>query len=233
MTREEFNEALRTAVSSEFEHINDDIPEHVFSPRFERRMNRLLRSVRKHGTSPRKVFYKRLTTIAASFLLFIIATTQVQAIREPIVNFVTKIYDIYKEITFEGDVSSTIARQYELGYVPEGFSLSSDSHSLARIFYKYTNNINEYITFNQGTTREAGIFIDTEKTTSKQLNINNLEATLYQLENITYIQWIQDTYYMGITCRGSFEEAEIIKMVESVRVVEGEADTATDTTSAK
>lgn len=99
MTREEFNDALRTAVSSEFEHITDDMPEHVFSPRFERRMKRLLRSVEKYGTTPLRAFYKRAAFAAASILILVIATTQVRAIREPIVNFVTKIYDIYKEIS--------------------------------------------------------------------------------------------------------------------------------------
>ena len=196
-------------------------------------MKRLLRSVEKYGTTPLRAFYKRAATVAASILILIVATTQVSAIRKPIVNFVTKIYDIYKEVTFEGDVSSTIARQYELGYVPESFSLTSTSSSSILISYQYTNTTNEYINFSQKPTRKADIFMDNEKTTSKPLDITGIEATLYQFEDVTYVQWIQDSYFMRITCRGSFEEAEIIKMVESVRVVEADADTATDTTRAE
>lgn len=118
MTREEFNDILRNAVSREFDDIPQDVPEHVFSAKFERRMNRLLLSVEKYGTTPLRAFCKRGTTIAATVFILTIAATQVRAISEPIVNVISKVYDIYKELAFDGDVSTTITKEYALGYIP-------------------------------------------------------------------------------------------------------------------
>lgn len=228
MTREEFNNVLRIAVSNEFEHITDDIPKHVFSTGFERRMNRLLRSVEKHKTTPLRVFCKRV--VAASLLILIITAAKVNAIGEPVVNFINKICDIYNRAEFEGTVSNTITCEYEPGYIPEGFFLTENLRTSYLAEYQYSNASGDSVKFSQLVTGNITIFMNTENTTVKSLNIEGIEATtLYQSEDITYVQWIQDTYYMRITCRGSsFEETEIIKMIKSVRAATDNADSVSE-----
>ncbi len=219
MTREEFNQALREVASNEFADVLNDTSEHVFSDKFERRMNKLIKSVGKHNTTSFKVFCKWATVIAASILLTATTTVHIMSKYKPAVTMNKYQYSNssgdYTEITFDGNISRFIACEYEFEYLPEGYHWTRTEITPYSIKREY-NNGKKSLHFSQ---RPASGKMTFQDITLRPLDIEGIDA--FMLENEASAIWVQDTYIFSLTCTGSeIDESEIIKMIESLTPIE-------------
>lgn len=123
MSRSDFNNALREAVSSEFTDIPTDESSinYTFSERFIKKMDKLIRS-------QKKVYYNFINTVSKRVaIIFLVVVTlfttacSVKAIREPIVNFIKQVYEAFTHYSFEGETTDKITREYFIDEIPKGF----------------------------------------------------------------------------------------------------------------
>ena len=96
MTIGEFKQALREAASAEFQDIPRDDTQiaHDFSPKFQRKMDKLIRNERSSAWHLVNTAAKRAAVILITFLTLSTVTLSVDSIREPVVRFVEKILGI-------------------------------------------------------------------------------------------------------------------------------------------
>ena len=227
MTREEFKEALRIVASQEFADIPLNPPEHVFSQKYERKMKRLLDSLNKHGRAPLSILHKTALIAAACLIIFIASVTQIKAIREPLIEFIMKIYETFIDVDFTGNGPAFIVQEYQLNYVPEEYALTDKRASSNSIYYQYKNPSNNAIIFIQELLLNKQAFIDNEHGEITNILVADKEVLVYKSDFSIAAYWSQDGYYMKLTCIGDFDEATIISMIESVKAVETNNSTTT------
>ena len=144
---DEFKDALRKVVSSEFANIPEDENsiDYVFSERFNKKMEKLLKA-------QKKVYWKFINTaakrVAIIFLVFIALFTtacSIKEIREPVVRFIIETYEKFNQYFFEGDTTDEISYEYKIKNIPDGFAQTEKFKSENTILTTYGNITGEVI----------------------------------------------------------------------------------------
>ena len=214
ISKEDFKEALRTAVSYEFADIPQDIPEHTFSPQFERKMNKLIASVNKRGKAPLRAIHKTALIAVASLVLLITVAYKVDAI-DPIINFFTKANEYYVSFSFDKNVEAAISCEYELTYVPEDFTLSKHHISPTRISSEYNNSAGKQLYFEQKLTSGTHtVYMPKPETQIIVLDDITIYVRLGKSSFTAY--WKQDIYWMQLQCDCISDINIITDMLKSI-----------------
>lgn len=131
MSKSDFKKALREVVSLEFAHIPEDESSinYTFSERFNKKMEKLIKSQRKAYWGVINTATKRAAVIFIAILSLFTAAFSIKAIREPIVNFFIKIYETFTHYSFEGETTEFISKEYSITNLPEGFVKSEQTKS--------------------------------------------------------------------------------------------------------
>lgn len=218
MTKAEFKNAFREAVSYEFRDIprNDAQIQHEFSPEFERRITKLIQKEKNFFWHFINTASKRAAVIFIVFVMLFTTACSVKAIREPIVRFLTEVYETFTEYFFEGDKTISITEKYEMSAVPNEYVEESvfETDTVNTIVYQNTEG--STIHFTQAVTDETTIFLDAEKGNSKIITISDYEVHLYSQEGVLYAMWTHDGYYFEIVCYGDFIEDDMTGLIQSV-----------------
>lgn len=235
MTIEEFKMAFDKAMSYDFEFL-ESMPEHEFSVRFKRKMRKIIRRADRKSGIFSITASKKFLAMAASFLIVCICTMQVDAISEPIIKFINTVYDKFNLITFDDHSNiNYITYEYELTFIPNNFSLTKYNKATDILYAEYMNNSGDIINFSQKLIKnDSHIHLDNEHGSTKTLIISDMEVLLYTSDFGMIAFWVQDNYNMKLSWTGEYNEAEFIRMIESVRAVEPDASAATpDMTTAE
>ena len=218
MSKTDFKNAFREVVSSEFAHIptDENSIDFTFSERFNKRMEKLIRSQKKVYYNLINTVYKRVAIICVVLLTMLTATFSVKAIREPIINFVKQVYETYTHYSFDGDTTEIIEREYTVK-VPEDFHQTNKIESDAMISTEYTNSSNDIIDFIQMTTKHSiGFFVDNEKGDIETKTINGIEVEYKKWYDTQIVIWVKDGYAFEINCYGNIEFETIENMIKSL-----------------
>ncbi len=220
MTKAEFITALREAVSSEFAHIpcNENEIDIILSDRFKRKMEKLIKAQRKPYYALINTAAKRVAIIIVAIITLFTASLSVEAIRTPVINFVTQIYETFVEYFFEGDTAKKIEKEYVITNLPDGYELKEKIESEASITYVYLNNSNEYLWFSQKITSEAKSIFDNEKSNIYNYKIDNLEVSICKTNTKRYAFWTKENYYLTISASSNVSNETIINMIKSVKL---------------
>lgn len=221
VSKEDFFDILREYASKEFEDIpqSDDEIDYEFSEEFERKMEKLIDSIGKTN-KPKKASHKRTIAIIAATLIIILAgTMSVSAIREPIVEFIYKVYDGFTDLLFEGDTTDNINYIYSLSEIPEGF-VETDRLINNNINYVLYENIqtNSKIELIQQPTKDVFISLDNENGHIEKYGINGTEINLYiSNHGDCYIAfWSVGSNYIELTYHGTTTIDEILNLIKSI-----------------
>ncbi len=218
MSKTDFKNAFREVVSSEFAHIptDENSIDFTFSERFNKRMEKLIRSQKKVYYNLINTVYKRVAIICVVLLTMLTATFSVKAIREPIINFVKQVYETYTHYSFDGDTTEIIEREYTVK-VPEDFHQTNKIESDAMISTEYTNSSNDIIDFIQMTTKHSiGFFVDNEKGDIETKTINGIEVEYKKWYDTQTVIWAKDGYVFALNCYGNIEFETIESMIKSL-----------------
>ena len=235
MTREEFKRAFDEAMDYDFAFL-ENMPEHEFSASFERKMRKIFLRTNRKGDIFSMAASKKFLAMAASFIIVCICTMQVDAISEPIIKLINTVYDKFNLITFnDHSTHDYITCEYKLTYVPDDFVVARHTKGTASIFTEYSNATNDIIKLLQKTIKhDSQGYLDNEQGTINTLNISNMDVIMYTSDASIIALWIQDNYNIELAWIGDYDEAEFIRMIESVRAVEPDASAATpDITTAE
>lgn len=176
----------------------DDIPEHQFSHRFNRKMKRLINEQRR---SPRLNHVIHMVRRTAAILL-VVATVSfscmmtVEAYREKFIEIVTHVFHELTDYRFSAELPGsqieTELGMISLGFIPNGMDRADEygDESFYSVSYEtedgmYFDLTCSLITENQ----DAHKIVDTENAVTQEYSINGEEATIISKDENNTILW--------------------------------------------
>ena len=221
MKKDELFDIFREYASKEFEDIpkNDDDIDYEFSEDFENKMAKLLDDISNHKKSNKTIPTSRKKVIAvliAAIFILSVGAMSVSAIRDPIVEFVYKIYDGFTDVFFDGDTSKKITYRYSFSETPEGFVETEHLITDGVDYIKYENKQNKnIIEFSQNITENISVSLDNEHGSFEKIQVNGNEINIYISDygDYYYAFWNIDYYYMELTYHGTATLDELQNLI--------------------
>ncbi len=183
ITKAEFKQAFREVVSLEFSHIptDENSIQYTFSEKFNKRMEKLIKAQKKVYWNLVSTTSKRVAIIFLAIFTMFTAAFSVKAIREPIVKFISEIYETFTHYFFDGDTTDTITQEYSIKVLPDGFKQTNQIKSDVFVTTEYQDDSGNIIQFTQMTTEHsAGYFFDNENGTITTEYVGDVEVQFYE-----------------------------------------------------
>lgn len=202
----------------------DSIPEsdeHIFSNKFNKKMNKLLKLRKKPYYHWVNTVGKRIAVVIIS--IFIAGTTtilSVEAIREKVFGFFIEIFKKYSIIQHDGeeDAPESIENIYEITYGMEGYTLHYEEQTdffISKIYVKEEIVI-DYFQWTKGEYKQNW---NTEDAEIEHIEINGYKAIIFtDNHNYNHIIWEDQDYVFTIST--NIEQSSLIEMAKSVQKVE-------------
>lgn len=221
--------ALENTMSRQIAEYENDLETHEFSRRFEKRMNKLIKSV---GGGSFVLFGSRVPLRKAVQLVFIIIILAVLAAAAyAIINwdsFKVEEYDIYSllNVTDISDAPLTLEERYEIGadLSEYDFEILMDNDYMINISYTNLHQKNKYIEFLQRTKETLeNKRINTENAAQKPttIEINDCIGLYIQTTKEEHLLlWDNGSYFIQVMGSKEFSIDELILICNSVQKVE-------------
>ena len=187
-----------------------------FSEKFEKSMDTLIKKNNRIRLSTRRTVTKSLLSAIIAIIVTFIGVMSVSAIREPIIEFVKKVFPQYNEITLSKDSAppvDTIETEYTLAYLPDGFKLDTYQKDDYSVFSIWKNESGEEIVFLQELL-DSNFAIDNEHG-YREIEINGLKAYLMEDEYGGALRWSDGYYCFTLNVPANYKD-EIIAMSENI-----------------
>ncbi len=218
-------EALQESLDRELREIDEMVansPPHEFSPQFEKRMKKLINSI---GRKDRIKKYKRIAvrtvvSIAAAFgLIFGVLLTQPE-VSAAVQNVIRTVFDRYDKYDYIGEelTVDNFNNNIRLGYVPDGYYLSSGDYSHISVSLTYVNKDKNEIMFDYGIADGASSFYDNEHNSYCNFTVKGIEYFYYESNDNDFyntLVWYEDGYAFSIFAHLSKEE--LVKIAENIK----------------
>lgn len=219
MSRSDFNNALREAVSSEFTDIPADESSinYTFSERFIKKMDKLIRSQKKVYYNFINTVSKRVAIICLVVVMLFTTACSVKAIREPIVNFITEVYETFTRYFFDGDTAESVTKEFSIETLPEGFKQTDYTSNDIRITKTFENGDGDILKLSQTITEDTEYNLDAEHGSTEKMIVSGKEVYIINTDEVTQAVWIEDTYMLRITYYGTISIDELTVIIESVK----------------
>lgn len=217
------DEMLAQAAAELADAINESLPSpsectHQFSPRFEKKMKRLIRK------SYHPIFYRTLRTVASVVLVILIGFGSTLAVsaeaREVVFGWVKQQYENFYEYFFEGNIASTESEKYQPGWMPEGCEFVTSYETAGGEVYIYTDTEDTLIQFSYTSNpNNENIYIDGVNYSKEVASVNDLPAEIYMSQNeneTNSIIWKDDSGVILFTASGNFDQETLIRIAENI-----------------
>lgn len=218
MKNEPLKHAFRDAASIEFNNIpmfDADI-DYIFSVGFETKTQKLVKRRKNYFWHMVNTTRKRVAIVALAILILMTTACGFPKVRERIVKMVSNNEDTFIEYSFEGETTNEILHTYYLSEIPDGFSETDSSSSVARNYTVYRNSNDDVIKFSQSITGSIALSVDNEHGKTKEINVSGNTVYLYSAYETHIAMWTYNGYFLEIVVYGDYDESFIISLVESV-----------------
>ena len=194
-TKEQISQAFIHVLNERVPDLSN-IPDHVFSERFEKKMNKLIRREAAHPWAVRHTLAKNLIAAAIVILLLFTLCMSVSAIRNAIFNFFQQHFGTHDDVVFEIPEKSKIEEDYVITALPTNFSLREEEIDEIYIRRHYEDTEGNYITFSQEISLSNGISFDNEHSKYKITEIDGrgVFISAMPINNSVTCTWDQDNY---------------------------------------
>jgi len=237
------NQQLKAALDDYLYEMTADLPSEkilgetlVISPRFSRRMNRLIRKSKKPENRRRK----RLILIAA-VIAVVAGTFSAVAARDQIAGFLMTIYEKYSVIVFhnDSDAHGTAAASEMTSqsgsdnvaeatghkvpgaetvsmpaYIPEGYRQTDKIDTDLFLQVIYADAAGEEIIYERSGADNLTMTIDTEGTQAEEIMVGQMKGIYYSNKGIQNLIWQDDSFVYTIS--GPAAREELFAMAESM-----------------
>ena len=215
------DDVFAEVVNREFESIPKSEGNQIYSVKFLKKMNKLLKDERKFYFRMVNSAVKRVAVVIITMLVIGCATLSIGAVRRAVAGFFTDIYESFTRLTVADDqydnLKTIIEEVYTLGEVPEGYVLAYESRGIGSNVYQWYNN-GEQIELFQMAAAVGSSTIDAEDNPYQELYVGDFEGLYLVDENYRWIAWVYDGYLFEITCPLSITESELINMAKSIKI---------------
>ncbi len=231
MANEKFIKALYDALIPEYTAVMRDADDtaHEFSPKFEKRMKKLIKRRNKPYYKLINTIGKRVACIAVIILVASSVTIMsVEAVRNAITDFLVSI--ISEKLPTEsiilsddktGNAPQTIEELYDITYDLSEYKVVNDSRN-EFVYWKYYRNTKDNYTsveLKQYVKKHYFTFVETG-TEMTPIDINGHEAIYYFRDNIGFHMLIWDNGEYIICLKSNVDKNTLLEIAESVQKVE-------------
>ncbi len=161
------------------------------------------------------IFPKKLLIAILAAAIILLAGCTALIYGEQIEGLITNFFEDHVLVTTDADQEKQeIEEIYYLEYVPEGFSMVSESYCSNRVYYSFENTNGAYITFYQYS--DIGARINTENASTQTLQL--ADKTIYcqnKSEKTVYL-WCENGYLMQLTIDGKISEEDALSVIQCV-----------------
>lgn len=219
ISKAEFKSAFREVVSLEFSHIPQDENSinYIFSERFNKRMQKLIKSQKKLYWNFVNTAAKRAAVIFVAIITIFTAAFSVKAIREPILKFIKQIYENFAYYSYEGDTIEIITKEYIITQLPDGFKQTNILQNENTIITTYENSVGDIIEFKQMTTEYSmGYFVDNQNGDIQTDFVDAVKVEFKEWYDVKTAIWTKDGYVFAIDSYGNISFDTIKRMISSI-----------------
>lgn len=201
-----FVQALIEAESKEISKLKgEDEIEWEFSEKFENSMNKLIRKNNHIRLSTRRTVRRGLLAAIIALIAVFSGLMSVSATREPIVNFVKRVFSDHNEMTMSRNSVLPVDRietEYTLCDLPEEYVLTTYEKDEIGVFSRWKSSVdNSEIVFSQDILL-VNMSIDNEHN-YRETVVNGYTAYLNQYEFNTSLTWTDGTYLFTLNVPNS------------------------------
>lgn len=190
----------------------------TLSENFKERMRKMLNRQKcgffvLFGTAGRRVASILITLLVAAT----VTTASVEALREPVVQFFTEVFEKFTQILFVDDTPKTPQAELEKrapAYIPEGYTVETEMDLITMYQIVYSNDTNKRINYTQHSKQNMEVQADTEGVQYTDIMIGNRQGVTYSNKEFVYIIISDDKYSYIVS--GNILINELIKMAESL-----------------
>ena len=192
-TKEQISQAFIEVLNERVPDLSD-IPDHVFSERFEKNMNKLIRREAAHPWAVSHTLARNLITAAIVIILLFSLCMSVGAIRNAIFKFFREHFEVHDDIVFEMPEKTRIEEDYVITALPAGFLLKEENLSEMNIMRIFENENGDIIHLSQNISMSNGISLDNERSGYDSLEIDGRGVFLTSTPEKVMLAWDQDGY---------------------------------------
>lgn len=218
MSRDELKAAFREGYSHDFDNIpifETDVSFDI-SAHFENKMKALIRKENNHTWHWFNPSYKKVIALVAALIIMFTMTFSVSAIRIPVVEFFTNVYETFMEFLFEGDTSDDISIRYTFKEVPNGFKVVDKYEDKTTFQTTYKNKTGDVIELSQTIADNTNHSLDLEQGNVKVITVNGNSINLYLNDQVSQAIWIEKDSLMTLTYEGTIDENEMIELLNLI-----------------
>ena len=218
--KEKLKEALRKYELSLQEKYKPEEVEIGYSKRYKRNIERLFSGKTKNHPKFFNTVGKRIAACVAAAVIVFSGTMSISAIREPVIEFFTNMYEKFVEIFFDGEnvsgAPTEIETVYTLGYVPDGYELESSValNVKTKTIWSYDENeiiLSQYLLTN-------GLTFDNENSNFQIIVVSDFEVAVIEKNKIKLFYWNSERYAFNLTVPKEIGNDECVKIIESLTV---------------
>ena len=218
-------EMIKNAATEADQAIRDSLPapakcEHKFSPLFQRKMCRSFRMV-KHPVIYKLPRYAACFVLAAALASGTWLTANAEA-RTAFFAWMREQYEAFVEYRFTGEASQeNESADYELTWLPEGFSLQKEQNLDGGTYLTYTDDSGQRIIFSclKGDDA-ASLFVTSDYTEVQSTQVGDICADFYQADgeaSSNMLVWSSAENDLVFYIMADVPESTMIKMAEGVQ----------------
>ena len=203
---------------------DDQIPEHQFSQRFERKMKKLIR-YQRHSPSMRQ--FMRIARQTAAVILVVVSLSfsclmTVEAYRAKFIEVVTEVFYDLTHFTFFSSWSGDIGLgEIEFGYLPDGmvevqretFEKTQGQTIYFEDDHGYQIKISQTLLTDD---TNSDLILDSEDADATTIAFGDGDAVLIEKEGTSTLMWEDTPYLMLLT--GDFLPEEIVKIANGITI---------------
>ncbi len=220
-SKEELSAAFLTVFSERLPEL-DDVPDHVFSPRFEAKMNKLIAREAAHPWAVSHTAVKNALIAALIAILLFALSMSVSGVRDALHNFFTRHFDTHDEVIFDDTGRKEIEHVYEITELPEGFVLTEKLQDTENVDWKYKAPNGDYIHFMQMIPHaDNGTIMDNEDFRITNIQVGDqllLYSERYGITGDVILAWESDGYafLLSIYFPG-FTQEDVLALYRSIK----------------
>lgn len=159
--------------------------------------------------------------LLAAALLLIGCTAYI--LRDEIGDFMEEIFQKHIRLTYNGEEEShvleKITTDYELSYMPDGYTLSQESYSPSGNYLIWENTESDIIIFEQYPLDGANFMLDAEIGTTNIIEHETFDIYCRENTDFSYI-WSDGNYSYKIISNVPLPESTILRIIDGMRVKE-------------
>ena len=219
----ELQNAFREAARREFAAVPAEAElDYIFSARFERRMQYMIRAQAHGYLHLVNTAAKRFFIAAAILFLLLSSVLAIKPVRQRVIQFFVDAYEEYFEIRFgenardDLDPTPYTMERYTLTYLPEGYKEVEFLEWDSALWTHWRNDMNSSITLHQEPGTQE-ISLDAALGEIVQLEYNGRRISYQESSNAQIFVWEQGEYIFHLVIHKNLSVEEGLHMIESIK----------------